>query len=366
MRSLYQRIKTYVPLGARLIFALSIFSAAIYLLCMLFPKFADFINYETAPVRISLTALSNVFPLSIFEMLLILSPLAVILLIFKAVKATSQGRISSIRMATSIVACVLIYFILFVFTLASGYHTTRIEEKLSLNTEGIEASDIYDVSLTLSKELNTLSNLIAYNENGASASPYTYKELSEKICKAYFELEEKTGLLVSFNSRIKPIMFSKALTYTHISGIYLPLTGEACVNTSYPDFIIASSSAHEMAHQRGIAREDEASFVGFLALTHSNEPYLRYSAYLNLYMSLLSDLKREDKELYNKARYQLNEKVQAELISYSKHYEKYRNSTISKVSNTINNAYLQANGDKNGTKSYDRLSKLACAYILHS
>lgn len=365
MRSLYQRIKAYVPLGAMVIFAFSSFSLIIYLLCIAFPRFADFINYETAPVRISLTALSSIFPFSVFEIFLITTPIIAIFLIVKASKASKKGKISSIRMATSIVACVLCYFIFFVFTFASGYHTTKIEQKFNLNSENIEKSDIYQATLIVTKELNSLSNNVEYDINGASILPYSYKELSQKICDSYAKLEEKAGLLVSFNSRVKPLLLSKAFTYMHISGIYIPITGEACINTNYPDFIIVSSTAHEMAHQRGIARENEASFVGFLALMQSKDPYLRYSAYLDVYISLLNDLKKEDKELYSKARSSLNEKVQADLNVYSKYFEKYRGSSASKLSNAINDAYLHINGDKYGTKSYELASKLACSYLLH-
>ena len=364
MRSLYQRVKTCVTFSSRVTFALSFFSFVIYVLCIFSTKFADFFNHITAPVRISLSALSSIFSISLFEMIVIFLPLIAILLIFKAVKVAKQGRIQSIRMLTTILACLLTYFIFFVFTFASGYHTTKIEERLNLNSESIDNGDIYKATLIVARELNSLSNAVAYDENGASILPYTYKELSEKICDAYANFEDNIGIIVSFNSRVKPLLLSKALTYTHISGVYFPLTGEACVNTNYSDFIIASSSAHEMAHQRGIAREDEACLVGFLALTSTTDTYLNYSAYLNIYLNLLNELKREDNELYEKAKNSLNKSVEGDLIAYSKHFEKYRNSTLSKVSNTINNAYLQANGDKNGTKSYDLVSRLACAYLL--
>ena len=57
------------------------------------------------------------------------------------------------------------------------------------------------------------------------------------------------------------------MTYTHISGIYTFYTGESNININYPDFVVASSATHEMAHQRGVARENEANFVSFVVVT---------------------------------------------------------------------------------------------------
>ena len=33
------------------------------------------------------------------------------------------------------------------------------------------------------------------------------------------------------------------------------------------DFVVASSATHEMAHQRGVARENEANFVSFVVIS---------------------------------------------------------------------------------------------------
>ena len=60
-------------------------------------------------------------------------------------------------------------------------------------------------------------------------------------------------------------------------------TIESNINTNYPDFIVASSAAHEMAHQRGVARENEANFTSFVVLSSSDDTFLKYSAYLDGY-----------------------------------------------------------------------------------
>ena len=52
-------------------------------------------------------------------------------------------------------------------------------------------------------------------------------------------------------SKAKIILNSKLLSYTNITGIYSPFTGEANINTNQPSTSIPFTILHEMAHQRG-------------------------------------------------------------------------------------------------------------------
>jgi hypothetical protein len=116
-----------------------------------------------------------------------------------------------------------------------------------------------------------------------------------------------------------------------------------------------------MSHQRGIAREDEANFMAFLVTVASDDPYIRYSGYLNAYEYVANALWRADRELYYKAVARLNTEVKDEMAAYSAFYDQYRDSTVSQVSNTINDSYLQSQGTP-GTVSYGMVVDLTVAY----
>jgi hypothetical protein len=116
-----------------------------------------------------------------------------------------------------------------------------------------------------------------------------------------------------------------------------------------------------MAHQRGIAREDEANFVAFLVTTRSTDPYIRYCGYLNAYEYVASALYRADRELYYKAYAHLNGQVKAEMAAYNDFYDKYRDTTVSQVSGAVNDSYLQSQGTP-GTVSYGMVVDLTVAY----
>jgi hypothetical protein len=118
-----------------------------------------------------------------------------------------------------------------------------------------------------------------------------------------------------------------------------------------------------MAHQRGIAREDEASFVAFLVCINSDDAFLQYSAYLDVYGYVMSALAGADIDLYKEALSQVNSKVYYDRRSYSEFFQKYSNSKASEVTDKVNNSYLQANGQSEGTRSYDLVTDLVCAYL---
>ena len=70
---------------------------------------------------------------------------------------------------------------------------------------------------------------------------------------------------------------------------------------------------------------------------------------------------RADKDLYYKAIAHLNVEVKHEMTAYNRFYDKYRETTVSKVSNTVNNTYLQSQGTP-GSRSYGMVVDLAVAY----
>jgi hypothetical protein len=187
--------------------------------------------------------------------------------------------------------------------------------------------------------------------------------MNDKLMEAYKTTSGELGFLQNFKSKIKPVLLSVPMSYTHTTGIYTFFTGEANINVDFPDYTIPYTSAHELAHQRGISRENEANFIAFLVGVNSDDVYIQYSTYLNMFEYVASALYAENPAAYKKVYDMLNDDVKGELAAYSKFFSKYRNSTASEVSSAINNAYLIANGTKEGTKSYGLVVDLAIAYF---
>jgi hypothetical protein len=187
---------------------------------------------------------------------------------------------------------------LFVWNFAAGYYGKTLDEKLGLERTPVSADELYQTAEILASHLRELEGEIVFLTGGASMMPYSYSEMNDLLLTAYQKACEKYDFIDDFSSRIKPVMLSEPMSYTHITGVYSFFTGEANVNVNFPGYTVPFTAAHELAHQRGIAREDEANFIAFLVCMESNDPYIRYSACLNLYEYVLSALRSANTELY--------------------------------------------------------------------
>lgn len=94
---------------------------------------------------------------------------------------------------------------------------------------------------------------------------------------------------------LKASLFGKLMSYTGISGYYNPFTAEAQYNSNLPKSLKAFTLSHEMAHQLGYAREQEASFIGYLILKNSRNRDLEYAANWYNLKRLLRELEPHDR-----------------------------------------------------------------------
>ena len=347
-------------------FALTIICVVLYVIFRQSTPFADFFNKNISFVfRWIFAKITGIFPFSLVEFLLFFLPVILVYAIYHAHRAAIGGITASVRFIAKWLAVGCLVFCSFVLMYSPGYFSVSMAEKTGLDTTEITKEELAETMNYLVDEINSLceNNSFLTGEDGATYMPDTIWKTAKKICTAYDDVNGQYDLFHNMKTTVKPIILSPVMTYTHISGLYSYYTGEVNINTNYPDYVVVSTIAHELAHQRGIAPEDEASFAGYLALISSDDPYLRYSGYLDVYTYISSALYKTDKELWRECSGRLCSKAQKELSAYSAFFDKYRDSTASKVSDTVNNAFLQSQGTP-GTISYDLVTELVVAYTV--
>jgi hypothetical protein len=350
--------------ASKVIYLSLIPTAIVYLIARLSPAFSDFFNrYISQPLRLLYAKLTNFLPFSLAEGLLILLPVLLGFLLWHAVRKRTATRRHVLVYTAEILSIAVLLLVIFVWNFGVGYYTSPLdsEDKLDLQRTEVSAQQLYETALILVDKVNTHAAQVQYRYDDFSVMPYSHDEMNRKLMAAYKDSCAEYDFMDTFGSRVKPVMLSEAMSYTHITGVYSYFTGEANLNVVFPDYSLPYTAAHELAHQRGIARENEANFIAFLVCIRSDDAYLRYSGYLNLYEYVASALYRADPELYNDARSRLVTPVRQELRAYSAFFDKYRESTVSEVSGAINNSYLQLQGTE-GTRSYGLVVDLAVAY----
>ncbi len=364
------KIKTYfkkaikiTPLWAKIAICLGAFSAILYLIFLISPGFSDFFNrYPAAFLRAVIAFISGIVPFSLAETAVMLLPIIIIAVIIKIVKAARGELRDTFRMLVSMFAVLCIFFTSFSLLFASGYRGTTLDKKLGLERAKVNATDLDKTARVLLGELKELTPAVTFSPDGGSKMPYSFFEMNDKLQDAYKKASKKYDFLPSFTSKVKPIILSEPMTYTHISGIYTFFTGESNVNTNFPDYTLPYTAAHELAHQRGIAREDEANFVAFLVCIESDDVYVRYSGYMNLFEYVLSALYEADSKAYNALVNEMGNALIGEIVAYNEFFDKYRDNVIADVSGSMNDNYLQSQGQTAGSRSYGMVVDLAVAY----
>ncbi len=160
---------------------------------------------------------------------------------------------------------------------------------------------------------------------------------------------------------VKPLLLSPVASAGGLAGLYIPFTAEPHLSTSGLAFTVPFNACHEMAHQRGVAREDEANFVAFLVARDHGDPDFQYSAYAGVLSHLLGALARVDPDGARAARSAFSPGVRADREAYNAWWEAHRVDWLWSASAAANHAYLRSNGVPDGVASYGRVVDLLLA-----
>lgn len=178
----------------------------------------------------------------------------------------------------------------------------------------------------------------------------------------YRAAAQEWPLLSGPATRPKGVLLSHYWSYTGITGIYFPFLVEANVNIDQPHYTIPDTAGHELAHTRGFAREDEAGFISFLAGIHHPNPDFRYSVLANTYVRCANALYDQDPDLYFAIAEKVSEGMSRDLADNSRYWKQFEG-PVAEVSETVNNAYLKANQQTDGVRSYGRMIDLVLAFF---
>ncbi len=326
--------------------------------------FADFWQSGIASYpRAALAYMTNLLPLSLAEYVIICSPLIIAVLLHIASNGKTETWISTFRYTFDLFAVAALIFSTFLLNFSAGYYTTSLDKRINIERDKVSAEELYGTAEKLLDGLDECIDGVDIIYSGSSLMPYGHDTLNKKLNEAYKKACEKYPFLSDFYSSAKPVMLSEPWTYTHIAGVYSFFTGEANVNINLPDYTLPYTAAHEMAHQRGIAREEEANFVAFLVCMESDDDYIRYSAYANAFEYVASSLYSANKDMYTTLYTERVPKVlKEEMSAYNRFFEKYRENTVATVASKINDNHLKMYGEEEGEKSYGLVVDLLVAY----
>lgn len=349
---------------------LLLLSLAGYLLTFVLPHFPSFMErFYSLGVnkwyRIGMSRFFGLFPFSVYEFLLYGTVVTVLITfcyrfyhIF--IKRTSWKKHLA-KWLLHIVNFALVLWCLLIYTWTFNYARVPLEQTMQLNLSKHSAQELAALYSHLIDRLNALSKEVSRDENGYMTIPGGYKSVFSRSQAAYDVISKDYPQIGGAFGDPKPVALSKPMLHTSITGIYSPFTCEPNVCVAILPQDLPATTLHELAHLRGIAPEDEANFIATLTCTYFEDADFKYSGYFLALIHTSNALYKASPDTLYALNATLNEAVARDLHHHNSFWQSYQGTT-SKISSSLNDSYLKANGITDGEASYGRMVDLLLAY----
>lgn len=328
-------------------------SFAEYYAVEIYPVFAEtisFVSSKTSESAAEIIILFVVVLLIIYTLSMIINSVK-----YKTADFFKQYAVNILSFAS------VIYFL---FVLFCGINYSRYEFTFYSGLEIKESSKEELIALCeiLIHDANSLrSNLTTGENNTAELFDRNYYGTAQRARDSFDNIAKEYSVLKGNYPAPKPVKMSRAMSHMNITGVFFPFTFEANVNVDIPPYQIPATMLHELVHLRGFMREDEANFIAYLSSINSDFEDFAYSGTMLALTYSMNSLYAEDPESYASLRETYSQDVKNDMI-FSWNYWKNFDTKVAKISNNINDAYLKANNQDDGVKSYGRMVDLLLAY----
>lgn len=254
-------------------------------------------------------------------------------------------------------------YFLFVITMGLGYYRYSITEYTDFTVEKHSKEQLAEVCEWLIDGANRARAELSEDENGvAKLESDDWWNISAEAQSAFNKIGDRYPGIGKVAVRNKPMVFSEVMSRTLTMGVYFPYTFESNINVKMTAYTVPVTMCHELSHVKGFMKEDEASFLGFLACMNSDRAEFRYSGYTMAFDYALGQLADADRDLAVKVAEKAADGVRRDDAADGAYWKQYRHTVISDTSGKIYETYLQANDQPDGLQSYGQMVDLLIAW----
>lgn len=327
-------------------------------------EFADWFGFNVYPIFSGIgSRLWGLLPFSageIFVVLVILGAMAGLVCLIIYIKKNKGQRLKAFLNGFSwAVLFAAAVFCLVTLNCLVSYSRTPFSYYSGLSVTEYTKDELRGLALSLVEKANQAAEEADLDENGRPVKPENFNALAIEAMEG---AAKKYPVLNAYYPNPKAVMMSDVMSGFNLAGIYFPVTVEANYNQSMPASSQGFTACHELSHLSGFIREDEANYIAFIACRESENAYFRYSGYLDALAYALNAYRgsASDEEYYGVVEL-IDERILAEYNYRNEYWAPFRKKVTYKVSSTVNDAYLKANQQTDGTKSYGRVVDLMLA-----
>lgn len=313
------------------------------------PELSDFFATNISVFLINLIGpISNSLAFSLFEIVLISLAIIVLILLVLIIKNLFKLKLAKvISHLLNLLIFALVISNSFISICGVAYQRSKVDlpfyEK-EITTQLVDETIAYYLN-----DYNSIVSTFEKDEKGISKCPYSFDELAKIMMEECKRLND-SDYYYEFTARPKNSWFSPILSELHITGVDFPFTCEANINGNLPEIDIPFTMAHEIAHLKGVMREDDANSVALYICITSKDPYVRYSGYFRGFSRLLEIKAYTNHKEYRDIVSLMNPQIIKDNNDYYKFFEEHN--LLEDISDFVNDIYLSINGEKDGTDSY--------------
>lgn len=316
-----------------------------------------------APLEQFLGRLTGIVPFSVGEALLIFFLIFCLVWILRALIWLVRSRRLShfLRRICALGAVFLWIWAGVCWLWNAAYYVPSFAQRAGLETEPYSVETLAAVTELFAQNAARLSTQVARNDQGHFAEDR--EACFDRGVEIYENLTSEFPCLSMKSVKAKPLLCSKLQSLLGFTGIYSPITGEANVNVDAPLCLLPATIAHEMSHQRMVALEDEANFVGIAACITSDDPVFQYSGYLMGLIHLCNALYPVAPERWYEIAGQYFTPELSTDWDDNNSYWAQRSSQVEETASELYDTFLKGNDQELGIRSYGACVDLLVTYF---
>ncbi len=254
----------------------------LFLILQRYRGFCVFVaDYIGRPYRFVAGLISSALPYSVMETLYFAAAVFFVsFIVFGIIAVVRSPRhiLTAVTRLIALLAVILWIITLFLYSWGANYRIPGFSEKSGIKPDGCTKEELYAVAEYFAFRASSLSEYVPRNDEGVFTLPAS--EIIEDYSVAYSRLTEEYPFLGGRVNKPKSMIFSKVMSATGFTGVYFSITGETNLNTDVPTCFLPFTVAHELAHQKGFASEQECNFLGVAACDSCGDVIYEYSGCL--------------------------------------------------------------------------------------
>jgi len=290
--------------------------------------------------------ISSLMPFALGDflyLLLILFVIRSLFLFYKKVVHKSLQKDDRVIVPLQVLNFILILYLLFKILWGLNYSRPSVSKQLGISNEKYNTPELVLLGKFFINKLNHLQKV--------KKTRYNINELEVKAKAGYNKMEQRNAIFKYRSPAVKSVLNSWIVTKIGIEGYYNPLSGEANVNMRLPAIALPFVTCHEIAHQLGIGREDEANLIGYLVAANSNDLNFQYSANYAMLKSILFEIRIKSQEDYDTLYATINAGTIQDFKNDRDFWRRY-NSEMFGYMDVAFDRFLKLNNQNKGTDSY--------------